>query len=251
MYLSRLLLCGAATLTLALPSLAAAQDDVLGLEFDGNWYIQGGGGLNWALDQDLEACVGATCASGPGFSYDLGWLAGGAVGYEFNNGFRTEFEGTYRSNDLETAIDPAPNVAVIGLMFNLLYDIDTGSDLTPYLGGGIGAGNVDYDGVQDEWGLALQAIAGLSWALAPEWELFTQYHYFTVLDSGLSASFNFADAPITLELEDYAAHSLFFGARYHFLPPPPPPPPPAVEPPPPPPPPAQDRFIVFFDWDRS
>jgi len=258
-------------LAMSLPTLAlSAGAQAQGLSFDGNWYIQGGGGLNWALDLDWLYSPGPQVVVPATSSYDLGWLAGGAIGYEFDSGFRAELEGMYRSNDLESLTAGGAPVAATGhvdvasIMFNLLYDIDTGSDFTPYLGGGIGAGNVDTDVVvggtsfaDDQWGLALQAIAGLSWAVSPEFELFTQYHYFTVLDPGNTATVTgvaVGAAPIsaTLTLEDdYAAHSLFFGARYHFLPPPPPPPAPVPVEPPPPPPPAQDRFIVFFDWDRS
>ncbi|MEQ9811168.1 MAG: OmpA family protein [Azospirillaceae bacterium] len=262
--------------TAALPAMALSTavqaQDFLSFDGSGNWYIQGGGGLNWAQDIDLN---GVSIESGdpPEFfsgtaSYDMGWLAGGAFGYEFANGFRAELEGMYRSNDLEQlTISGAPipatgHIDVASIMVNLLYDIDTGSDLTPYLGGGIGAGNVDsalsigpFDLSSSEWGLALQAIAGLSWAVSPEFELFTQYHYFTVLDTENSTTLtDFPSGGIDTTVsfnDDYVAHSLFFGARYHFLPPPPPPPAPVPVEPPPPPPPAQDRFIVFFDWDRS
>ncbi|MEQ9811860.1 MAG: P44/Msp2 family outer membrane protein, partial [Azospirillaceae bacterium] len=265
---------GTALIALCLGShgLAHAQ----GMDFDGNWYIQGGGGLNFADDIQL------TPPQDPGefidFGYDLGFLAGGAVGYRWDNGFRTELEGVYRHNEFDVLCGPldgpaavcidADNPALgqsgitnevssIGIMFNILYDIDTGTAITPYLGGGVGAGYVDWEyalgGMNvsiDGWGVALQGIAGVSYALSDSFELFTDYRYYTVL-GGHDATFG---APIsaTLEIDEYAAHSVFFGARYHFLPPPPPPPAPApVAEEPPPPAPAQDRFIVFFDWDRS
>mgnify|MGYP000350474857 CR=1 FL=1 len=271
----RRLIWAAALPALALSTAVPAQD-LMNVDDSGNWYLQGGGGLNWAQDIDLS---GVSIESGdpPEFftgsaSYDLGWLAGGAVGYEFGSGFRAEVEGMYRSNDLDTvtlngicaaaACFGSGDISVASVMLNLLYDIDTGSALTPYFGGGIGAGYVDSDLAiatadlsSSEWGLALQAIAGLSWAVTDEVELFSQYHYFTVLDTENSATLtDFPSGGINTTVtfdDDYVAHSLFFGARYHFLPPPPPPPAPTPVEPPPPPPPAQDRFIVFFDWDRS
>ncbi|MEQ9812050.1 MAG: outer membrane beta-barrel protein, partial [Azospirillaceae bacterium] len=255
---------GATAMLLALPATLHAQ----GLDLEGNWYIQGGGGLNWALDQDGTS---SDVSQGvPPFPLngetDTGWLAGGAIGYAWANGFRTELEGVYRSNDVESLSAPTLPFALtgvggqtdaVGIMANVLYDIDTGTAITPYLGGGVGAGNVDYEvrangsvATADTWGVALQGIAGVSYALSDSFELFTDYRYFTVLDSTVSGVDSAGD-PFTID-DDYASPSVFFGARYHFLPPPPPPPAPApVAEEPPPPAPAQDRFIVFFDWDRS
>jgi len=241
---------------IALLSAAPAHgQDLLGIDTSGHWYIQGGGGLNWALDQDFTF-GGATETA----EYELGWLAGGAAGYAWNNGFRTEFEATYRSNELDAPSGRLTDGSVdsIGLMFNILYDIDTGSAITPYLGGGVGAGYVDYDYTagpigsyqDDTWGVALQGIAGVSYAVTDNVDVFADYRYFTVLDSDVSGTIGPNALPISVD-DDYAAHSVFFGARYHFLPPPPPPPAPTPVEEPPPPPPAQDRFIVFFDWDRS
>ncbi|MEQ9812457.1 MAG: OmpA family protein [Azospirillaceae bacterium] len=246
-------------LLVLIPMLGGGIAHAQGLDLTGHWYIQGGGGVNWVPDTEFtngDLVIGD-------IAWETGWLAGGAIGYAFDNGFRFEAEGVYRTNDYETYISSILNsvadpqgygeATAIGIMANLLYDIDTGSALTPYLGGGVGAGNVEYvlgggSGTflaVDTWGVALQAIAGASYAVTDTVDVFADYRYFTVLDSAQSAVFSPVYEP---GLDDYVAHSVFFGARYHFLPPPPPPPPPAVEPPPPP---AQDRFIVFFDWDRS
>ncbi|MEQ9811655.1 MAG: outer membrane beta-barrel protein [Azospirillaceae bacterium] len=245
----------AASAIALLTAVPAHGQDLLGIDTSGNWYIQGGGGLNWANDQDITF-AGGTNSTG----YDLGWLAGGAVGYAWNNGLRTELEGVYRSNDVD---GPAGRITdgyadSAGIMFNILYDIDTGSAITPYLGGGVGAGYVDYSFTipgfgtytDDTWGVALQAIAGASYAVTDSIDIFTDYRYYTVLGSDVNGTVGPNATAISVD-DDYSSHAVFFGARYHFLPPPPPPPAPTPVEPPPPPPPAQDRFIVFFDWDRS
>lgn len=89
---------------------------------------------------------------------DTGWSIGGVLGYRFTNGFRTALEvdyadsslkGTYRENLIAVpcgtvAAQPCLGPAVDGDIrawsgFAMAYyDFDLGSNLTPYIGGGVG-----------------------------------------------------------------------------------------------------------------
>ena len=99
--------------------------------------------------------------------YDTGFKVAGVVGYEFGGGLRVEGElffaraevskVTYKGvnaggRGIPITVDvPISGTAdQLGGFANVWYDIDTGSDWIPYVGGGLGfirvdQGNLDYD----------------------------------------------------------------------------------------------------------
>ena len=116
------------------------------------------------------------------------------------------------------------DVETTAIVVNALYDLDTGSPLTPYIGPGIGLANVKtswtsggarFEG--DAWGLALQAIIGVSWAFTPNMEMFGQYQAFMVPNTSIRSMAPVPGGTTTFDLDDtYISHSLFFGLRYAF-----------------------------------
>ena len=94
--------------------------------------------------------------------FDTGFTLGGAVGYKWN-GYnlgaltpRTEIEVNYFDNDVDTidfsgngvgqeVVNGDSGISGVGVFANLFLDIDTGTKLTPYVGGGIGLGFLDLD----------------------------------------------------------------------------------------------------------
>ncbi len=165
----------------------------------------------------------------------LGWMAGGVIGYDFV-GPRVELEGIYRWNPTNVGV---PGTAVnnqvgqLGIMANLLYDFMPGSVITPYIGAGAGLGLVDGNSSLGSTVFAYQGIIGLGWNADTNFRVNLDGRYYgtsnpTVNNVGWTNN-NFS---IMLGLQ------LKFGAT----PAAPPPPPPAVAPP---------SFMVFFDWDRS
>ncbi|MEQ9812051.1 MAG: outer membrane beta-barrel protein [Azospirillaceae bacterium] len=211
---------------------ASAQGLILNTERQ--WYVQGFAGVNFAHG------VAVTDSIPPDLPYDLtfdpGFAIGGAVGVAFSSGLRLEAEASYRANGpnevcfLGACADPAGLVgggadgelSALTLMVNALYDFDTGSPVTPYLGAGLGAGNVDYQVAfggasygADSWGVALQVIAGLSYQLSPQLALFADYRFLTVLDSGVEAPYPPGGYTVAVD-DDYRAHSFLVGLRYLF-----------------------------------
>lgn len=226
------------------------------------------GGANFSGDQDI---------SGPGVGInrtvdtDTGWAVIPSIGYRYGNGVRTEFELGYRSNDVDSlsgvgGAAGSGEITAKSAMLNLLYDVDTGSRVMPYIGGGIGYAQVDYDTVRpvgvgagqidDEDNVfAYQGIAGLSYWVSQSVELAAEYRYFATKDPDFRTS---TGVPVEGE---YDSHSALVGLRINFggpkaepepvaapvAAPEPAPPPQAVAEPP-----ALPRsFLVFFDWDRS
>ncbi len=207
------------------------------------WYGRVDGG--YSVDGEIDFNNGAT------YDLDDDWMAGGGVGYAFSRGFRLEGELSYRTNELDTY--PA-DISATSAMLNLYYDFNRGGRFEPYVGVGIGATDLEFDGTPEDIdiGGAWQAIAGVAIGLTDRLDLDIGYRYFQGIelewDDGVGSSGDF----------DYTHQAVTVGLRWQFAssaPPPPPPPPPYVAPPPPPPPVAAtcptSEFVVYFEWDRS
>jgi opacity protein-like surface antigen len=225
------------------------------------WYVEGAGGVNWVEDMDLILREDGDPDEDIGFaSFDTGWAASARVGYGFGNGLRIDGEVVYRDNGIDEFIydgttfhDPLAqgDISSWGFMLNALYDIQTGTAFTPYVGLGVGAAIVDVDGSflgqsfsEDDTGFAAQGIAGVSYAFTPNLSVLLDYRYFRAFDLSFELTEPTGGQFLFME-DDYVSHTVMAGLRYTFVPPPPPPPEPVIAPL------AETAFIVFFDWDRA
>ena len=176
---------------------------------------------------------------------DTGLYVGGIVGYKWTNGLRAEFEVSYRQNefDWETGMIAVfrgtGEIRALSGMVNVLYDLDVGEGMALSLGGGVGASRVstvDWAPGRDVV-FAYQGIAEFEAMVDDNVGVFLGYNYF------VADNFDFSGLQ-----DDYVAHTVKLGVKYHFYTPEAAPV--VVEPPPPPPNPAQ-VFIVFFNFDKS
>lgn len=205
--------------------------------------------------------------------FDNGYAGALALGYDYASPWRTEIELARRAVGLDkvAGANASGDLSAASLMGNVLYDFNIDSRFTPYLGVGVGAGRVTFDNASpfgassiddSDTGLAMQAIAGASYELDTNLDLFADYRYFTTrnLDmrtvAGNTASF------------DVDAHSVMVGLRYSFGAPKPaakpepvamaqpvaqpaPAPTPAPMPEPVAAPQLPRNYIIFFDWDKT
>lgn len=175
--------------------------------------------------------------------YDKGIGVYTALGYAWDNNWRTELEFSYRNNDIDQ-IDPDgagfsgwPAGTITGdtksyaFMVNALYDFDLGSPLTPYLGAGAGVAIVDHTiagstnpasptdplsiayGVDNYKTLAYQGIAGLAYELAEDLTLDLSYRFFGTLKGSVAGTLNGAPAEFDT---GHHVHSFFAGLRWNF-----------------------------------
>lgn len=256
---------------------------------EGQWYIEGDGGVMLVEDQNITVNGAVDNASA---NYDTDYDFGGIVGYDFG-AFRLEAEASYRAADLTDvsagnqglALNPSVGgtsrftgtrtalgeVNALSFMVNGLFDFGSDDGLQGFAGGGVGVARVDMDGrvntngpgVWDDsdTGFAWQLLAGVRAPLSDSWDVGLKYRFFNVPDVGLVD-------PIGRTLDTkLTSHSLLGSITYNFggkeAPPPPPavipvptptpPPPPRPAPPPPPPKVACNTgpYIVFFDFDKS
>ncbi|MFT3809943.1 MAG: OmpA family protein [Micropepsaceae bacterium] len=221
MKLKTIMLAGVAAFAFA---GAAAADTPAGT------YIGLAAGANWLEDYDFFQ----------GKDWDTGYYVGGVVGYKWDNGLRAEFEVSFRENSIEdfrggTNLD---HRALSG-MVNVLYDLDVGEGMALSLGGGIGASRVSFVNIFDgrDVVFAYQGIAEFEAMVDDNVGVFAGYNYF-VADNW----------DMAFRQDDYVAHTVKLGVKYHFYEPEAAP---VVETPPPPPPVAAKTFIVFFNFDKS
>jgi len=165
------------------------------------------------------------------------------------------------------------NTHANAIMANALYDFTFGWPVTPHIGAGIGAINVNA-GVSlnpgarlpgalrqtgfgsfagNQWNFGYQAIAGIRYEVSPLVSLDADFRYLATPDFTITGgskatcpfvgcvrrTFSFTQQYQTLNL--VASVTMKFGAPPVV----PPPPPPA-----PPPPPVHQVYLVFFDWDK-
>ena len=100
--------------------------------------------------------------------------------------------------------DGQGGLRTIYVMANALYDLELGGPIRPYFGGGVGVGFVDVNyspsGVEiindSSTKFAWQAMAGASWALNPNAEIFAGYRYRATSDATVEADLFAADFEI-------------------------------------------------------
>jgi len=206
-------------------------------------YIGAEGGLNWLLNTTVtgQQVGGAGTQFQIGVSPQMGWAAGGVIGYDFV-GPRVEIEGVYRQNQTNLSANNfntsnlgtiATQIGQLAILANLLYDFSPGATITPYVGAGAGIGFVDGNSSLSSTVFAYQGIIGLGWNVDTNFRVNLDGRYYGTSNPTLNgvgwSNSNF---------------SVMLGLQYKFTP--------AVAvAAPPPPAPVAPSFIVFFDWDRS
>ncbi len=192
--------------TSALAVLAGAQQ----AQAASDLYVSVFGGANFLQDQSQ-----VFSESSYAFDSDTGFVLGGAVGTRLTNwakGLRVELEAGYRRNDVggvwttstgSTGGIVDANMSTFSVMANAWYDIDIGSKLRPYVGGGIGwarakleialistftfSGATFTTRTEDQFdnsGFAWQLGLGINYEVSPDVEVGIGYRYFVGPDIG-------------------------------------------------------------------
>jgi OOP family OmpA-OmpF porin len=170
---------------------------------------------------------------------NIGWSAGGVVGYDFV-GPRVELEGRYDYNSATVSGATNPFGAAkdsIAVMGNLLYDFNAGGTIVPYIGAGAGVAFVKTSalGLQDNNTVfAYQGILGVGYNIDPSWRVNLDGRYFGTSAptlGGQGYQNNNVIAMLSLQYK-FGAPTVAVAAPQT----------PIVSPP---------SFMVFFDWDRS
>lgn len=178
---------------------------------------------------DESGALGAGNGLRAEFSGGFGW--GGDFGWRYGNGWAAEVEWNYRSHSLSGLLKGGANLARDGdfasntLLINGLRRFPTPGGWTPYLGAGIGwVQEIDIDITPNSGGgersysaggkFAFQLIAGVEYALTPQWRLTADARWLRVgsvrLDNE-SGNGGGSAGPL-----DYNPFSVQVGVRYSF-----------------------------------
>lgn len=199
-----------------------AADDESGL------YVKAYGGAGILEDDTIELTgAGASNASGDG-SFDAGFLAGAAVGYDFTKNWAVELDYTYRTNDVDeftaggATVADGGDYASTALMLNAYYTFAPDWKVKPYVGLGFGyATEIDIDleggslgGSQSYSGSspAAQFMVGGTTRLTDSLRAYVEGRFFRAFDPEMDGE---EGAAGTVESE-YGHWGLLFGVNYAF-----------------------------------
>ena len=217
----------AAAAVLVLPTAIQAQSMFTSGTSNPGTYIGIEGGGNWLLNSN-------------NYNMDIGYAAGGVVGYDFV-GPRVELEGVFRSNNGRGTANfgnvfsnVSGRIEQLSVLANLLYDFAPGATITPYVGAGAGIAFADatINGCSlCSTQFAYQGIVGIGWNVDQNFRVNLDGRYYGTTSPGayqnnnisamLSLTYKFGETVAAVAPAPAAA---------------------AVAPP---------SFMVFFDWDRS
>ena len=264
----------AAALTLCLAGALPA-----GAQFIEGPYVAGALGVNslddakFRLDSGLSQGMTALgLPNGGQLGFELGGVGLLSLGWGFSNGIRLELEGSYRSNQVDSANGAAGLASPgthggwqnsYGAMGNALVDLVRIGPFLPYVGIGAGYLVTSFDNLNGRPGngslqlrgddsggaFALQGIVGIGFAIdqVPGLTLTAEYRYLESLGPSIPVSYvNAAGATVLSGKADTESRnqSFLLGLRYAFNAP-------GVAPAAVAAPVAARSFLIFFDWNRA
>ena len=193
----RFALC--ALLLLAPLATLAAQDADM-MKDDGSFYVSAAYGVALPADREIGKKTVST---------DLGFLGGQiGVGYSIF-GFRPELSAGYRLATIKDS-EGKDSVTSMDLIASVYYDVDTGSEIIPYIGVGGGISNVTVKQATSKSVLALsfQGAAGIGYAITEDLTLTLGYRLTGAMDA------DFPEKGGTLKMA--LGHNVELGIRYSF-----------------------------------
>lgn len=192
---------------------STAQAEDIYAKFFGGWTIPS------AQDLDLEnRAVGV---SGPSeLDFSSGFAAGVALGFTVSPSVALEIEYVYRHADAELGKGPSPTSGSItsnAIMVNAIYELPSvgaTQAFRPYVGAGLGVGDMSYDGddnlnLDGDYSFAYQAIAGIGYQVSNQASFYAEARYFGISNQTVKNSeFKFES--------DYGTADILFGYNYRF-----------------------------------
>ena len=223
----------ASLLTLAFLSISAAGVFAQDMMYGTGLYASAGGGISLITDtkDTPQVLTGTTEEKKDDWDFDIGFGAGGAVGYDFGE-FRVEGEFSYQSagflhGETISANDQADDsLAAMAIMANGFFDLDTGSAFFPYIGIGAGAVNLavklapgkdktpEFDG--NGWGFGYQANLGVAYQIIDEIALTLGYKFFGTLATEVKDLGGAGDEDDESVTPTLMAHRAELGVRFSF-----------------------------------
>ena len=212
---------------------ALAQDEAA----NDSLYLKIGFGTTFVSDWDQDVSAGAPLAcQAIGCNPDSritehgnGFVAGGALGFDYADGIRTELEYRFANidvdsvNEFEQGVDVTPvelNALVGGvtkahfLLTNFYFDFTNDSPITPFIGGGVGGAFVEAADGERDAALAYQGRAGVAFSVAESSSFDLEYIYLRTNDLDFDSPL--AGAGKVFSGEPLVSSSAMLSFRQHF-----------------------------------
>lgn len=179
------------------------------LEETSGWYLRGDVGYVFNELPDWAEVPIFPVILSP--ELDDAWMFGIGAGVRLNDVWRIDVTADYRTKADYAALGLSADYSTTTILANVYADLGTWSNLTPYVGAGIGGGYISASGIEalgvsvgdiDGWGFAWALMGGVAVDLAPNWQLDLGYRYV-----------NLDDVTNTLNFHQ-SAHELRVGVRY-------------------------------------
>jgi len=188
---------------------------------ENNWYVEGFGGVTFLDDATNESAVGPDVD----VEFSTGWNAGGALGYDWGR-FRAEFELTYSESDVDklkilgVIIPSSGDASALAYLFNVFYDLENSTSITPYIGGGIGAATISANNIispglinvdDDDTVFAYKFAVGAAWKMTSMLDLTMDYNLFGTSDP------EFTNTVTGVKFDsEIRSHNINGGIRFNF-----------------------------------
>lgn len=140
---------------------------------DPQWYVRVDAGA--AFQNEINAT--------PKVKGKTGWTVDLAAGRSLASNVRAEAELLYSQDDQKHS--DSGRIKVFAGLANGYYDFDTGTKLKPYVGAGLGIGQVKLDGGlvhDDDTGFAYQLLTGVAYPITDKLSAQVGYRYLGVND---------------------------------------------------------------------
>jgi len=183
------------------------------------WYAGAGVGATLPVDTSVYNRFGQHETRAEDVNLDA--LANG--GYAWSNGLRLEGEYFHNQNNFNhagnTSVQGSGHISNNALFANVLYDFQTGTRFTPYIGGGIGPDFMNVKSVGgpsigylkgDTLDAGYQGIAGVATQLDANWAVTADYRYIASFDPKVDSTVGGQGRM------DNASHNVIVGVRYSF-----------------------------------
>jgi len=186
------------------------------------WYVAGGAGGTWYDDMTFSGAVVGDISMGTGYTGNV------AIGRYLDDirVLRLEVEGVYAGADINNTagFKTSGDISNASLMVNFLYDIQTGTPWTPFLGGGIGYSRVAINNLRDvatgttfidssDSAFAYQFKGGVAYQFNPAWAVTVAYRYFATDNLSFTGT---SAAPGAAKSSGTRSHNAEVGFRYNF-----------------------------------
>lgn len=182
-------------------------------------YLKGFGGATWPSGDDENLRRNGSTVGRADLDYDTGYTLGLAAGFSPMPSVGLEFEYAYRNVDYDASgrVD-GDNFKGNGtaksnsLMVNAIYNFTglANPQVVPYIGAGIGAAQLDYEGDSSTWNFAYQAMAGVGYEVAPQWTIYGEGRWFGTSDTKV-----WPGDGVATDLS-FGTFDLLIGAKYAF-----------------------------------